>query len=239
MLIAFVIAGLVTLVGLRLAARSLVRRAAPELTLGISVVLLQPGIVLLGYALEAQKPELFALSLGCVTAGTGAIALFAQLTFRARVGWARLLIACLISWLVYAHTLQMPLLMATGEPHFAYLCARLLLLAWAAFEALRQRAIYARRERIGMFDPVIANRFLLFGGWTSLMALNAVGTMLIVVLGQRFGLLDWRAWTFGVARGISLFLLVTMWLIFFPPSRYLAWLKGRYAARTNHGVANS
>jgi hypothetical protein len=239
MLIAFIIAVLVTLVGLRLAARSLGRRAAPEFTLGVAVALLQPGIVLLNYALQATKSELYWFSLTCVTAGTAAIALFAQLTFRARVGWARAVIALLIAFLCYGHVLQLPRLMATGEPHFVYLSARLLLLGWAAFEALRHRAVYARRERIGMFNPVIANRFLLFGIWTALMALNAVGTMLIVVLGQSFGLLDWRTWTFGAARGISLFLLIAMWLIFFPPRSYLAWLERRYAERTRLAGASS
>jgi hypothetical protein len=238
-LIAFVLAALVTLVGLRLVVRSLVHHSAPEFALGVAVALLQPGIVLLGYALKASKPELLAVSLACVTAGTAAVALFAQLTFRARVGWARGVIVCLIAFLCYGHTLQLPLVQATGEPHFVYLSARLLLLGWAAFEALRHRALYARRELIGLFDPVIGNRFLLFGVWTSLMAFNAVGTMLIVVLGQRFGLLDWRAWSFGVARGISLFLLIAMWLIVFPPHSYLAWLERRYAARTKPVVANS
>ena len=239
MLIAFVIAAVVTLVGLHLAVRSLVRRAAPEFALGVSVALLQPGIVLTGYALQASKPELFPVSLGCVTAGTAGIALFAQLTFRPRVAWARGLVVVLIAFLCYGHTLQVPLLQATGEPHFVYLSARLLLLGWAAFETLRHRALYARRELIGLFNPVVANRFLLFGIWTLLMALNAVGTMLIVVLGQHFGLLDWRSWTFGVARGVSLFLLIAMWLIFFPPDNYLAWIERRYAARSKRLAANS
>jgi hypothetical protein len=237
--IAFIIAGLVTLVGLRLAARSLVRRAAPEFTLGVAVTLLQPGIVLAGYALETSRSELYGVSLACITAGTATIALFAQLTFRARVGWARAVIALLIAFLCYGHMLQLPRMMATGQPHLLYLSGRLLLLGWAAFEALRHRAVYARRERIGMFNPVIANRFLLFGIWTSLMALNAVGTMLIVVLGESFGLLDWRTWNFGVARGISSFLLIAMWLIFFPPRSYLAWLERRYAERTRRAGATS
>jgi hypothetical protein len=107
-------------------------------------------------------------------AGTAAIALFAQLSFRGHVGSARVVIVLLIAFLCYGHMLQMPLLEATAEPHSVYLCARLLLLGWAAFEALRHRTIYARRERIGLYDPVIGNRFLLFGAWTSLMALNAV-----------------------------------------------------------------
>jgi uncharacterized membrane protein YdcZ (DUF606 family) len=219
-----------------LAARSLVRRAPPEFTLGVAVALLQPGIVVLNYALSAPKPELSAPALACVTGGTAAIAVFAQLTFRARVGWARAVIALLIAFLVYGHILQVPQL---PVPHFVYLSARLLLLGWAAFEALRHRAVYARRERIGMFNPVIGNRFLLFGIWTALMALNAVGTMLIVVLGQHFGLLDWQAWTFGVARGISVFLLIAMWLIFFPPATYLAWLEQRYAVRSKTLEAQS
>jgi hypothetical protein len=238
-LIAFVIAALVTLVGLRLCARSLDRRAAPEFALASAITLLQPGIVLLAYALQTPKPELFSLSLGCITAGTAAIALFAQLTFRPRVGWARVVVALLIAFLCYGHSLQLPRLIATSEPHFVYISARLLLLGWAAFEALHHRALYARRKRIGMFNPVIGNRFLLFGIWTSLMAINALGTMLFVVLGQRFGLLEWRTWTFGVARGVSLFLLISMWLIFFPPRRYLTWLEQRYAARTHHIQAKS
>ena len=81
-----IIAGIVTLVGLRLAARSLVLRAAPELTLGVSVAVLQPGIVLLDYALRTHKPELFSASLTCITAGTAAIALFAQLTAASHCG---------------------------------------------------------------------------------------------------------------------------------------------------------
>jgi hypothetical protein len=208
----------------------LVSRAAPDFVLGLSIAVLQPGIVLIGHALRAPKPELYPLALALVTAGTAAIALFAQLTFRARAGWARAVIALLIAFLCYGHWLQLLRLQATGEPHFVYLSGRVLLLGWAAFEALRHRALYARRKRIGMFDPVIGNRFLLFGVWTSLMAINAMGTMLIVELGQRFGLQDWRAWNFGVARGISLFLLIAMWLIFFPPRAYLAWLKRRHAA---------
>lgn len=238
MLIAFVIAALVTLVGLRLAARGLARRAAPDFTLGVSVALLQPGIVLTSYALQAPKPELFPLSLGCATAGTAAIALFAQLTFRPRVAWARVLIVAMIAFLCYGHSLQVPRAQATGEPDCTYLSARLLLLGWAAFEALRQRALYARRELIGMYNPVIANRFLLFGIWTLLMALNAVGTMLFVLLSQHFGLLDWRTWTFGVARWISLFLLLAMWLIFFPPHSYLAWIERRHAARSKQLAAH-
>ena len=101
MLIPFVIAALVTLVGLRLAARSLVQRAAPDFTLGVAVAVLQPGIVVLGHGLQNNKPELYAVGLTCITAGTAAIALFAQLTFRARIGWARAVIALLIAFLCY------------------------------------------------------------------------------------------------------------------------------------------
>jgi len=232
----FVIASLVTLVGLRLAARGVVRRAAPELALGVAVALLQPGIALLNYALQVRAPQLSAAALVCVTAGTCAIAVFAKLTFRARSTWTHVVVVLLIAFLCYGHYLQLPPLIARGEPDLVYLCARMLLLDWIAFEALRHRALYARRERIGMYNPVIGNRFLLFAVWTSLMACNATGTMLIVVLGQRFGLLDWRVWTFGMARGITLFLLIAICLIFFPPHSYLAWIERRYAMRQRVGT---
>lgn len=239
MLVAFVVAALVTLAGVRLAARSFVRRAAPEFVLGVSVALLQPGIVALNYALQGPRPEFYTASLICVTAGTAAIALFAQLTFQARAVWARSVMALLVAFLCYGHVVQLPVLHATGEPHVVYLSGRLLLLGWTAFEALRHHALYLRRERIGLYNPVIGNRFLLFGIWTSLMAFNAVGTITFTVLGQRYGMVDWRTWTFGVARAVSAFLLIAMWLIFFPPRRYLSWLERRHAVRSKHAGALS
>jgi len=231
MLIAFFIAVVVTLVGLRLAALGVQRRSAPEFMLGSAVALLQPGTALLSYALQDSMPGLIPFSLACVTAGTVAMAAFAQRTFRARVGWARAVLLSLAALLLYGHLLQLPLLLASGEPHLAYLASRVLLLGWAAYEALRHRALYARRARLGMVNPVIANRFLLFGVWTSSMALNSALTILIVSLDLRYGLLDWRVWVFGMARAISLVLLTSMWLIFFPPRGYLHWIERRFAQR--------
>jgi len=102
--------------------------------------------------------------------------------------------------------------------------------AWGAFESLRYFTLMRRRLRIGLAEPAVTNRFLLWGiatlttsgiffATSTLMRLqfapkDAALTpelMIIVSLG-----------TVGAA--------IVQWLAFIPPAFYLRWIEGRAPA---------
>lgn len=95
---------------------------------------------------------------------------------------------------------------------------RLLLYAWATWESLRQYALARRRVRIGLTEPLIANRFLLWGVATS----AALGIWLHAL---------WSELAHRSADPIESYLVITalgttcalaIWLAFFPPRAYRA-----------------
>ena len=145
MWIAYAVLGLVVLVGFRLIALGVRLRSAPELALGVALAALKPGAVLLDHGMRAQLPGLITIGLACATTGTAAVGCFAQLTFRRREAWAQVLLALLVACLLYAHTLALTQLQTTGTPSILYLSSRMVLLGWAATEALLHRAAYAKR----------------------------------------------------------------------------------------------
>lgn len=105
---------------------------------------------------------------------------------------------------------------------------RIGVLAWGAAEALRYYAVMRRRDALGMGDPVVRNRLLLWGvgigaaAWGSL-----VGTVVPLVAGVPA--LDMPAVQLSSSlHGLAA--AVAMWLAFLPPRRYLRWVE-RGAAR--------
>jgi hypothetical protein len=113
-----------------------------------------------------------------------------------------------------------------GAPDLAgfgieYLSARFLCFAWGTYEAMRAYAMARRRLELGLADPVVVNRFLLFSVW-----FGAMGIMPVT--------LAWTRFTGGVAaqaaaagfgpKVIGSVMIVALILTFFPPRRYLAWV---------------
>jgi hypothetical protein len=84
-----------------------------------------------------------------------------------------------------------------------------------------------RRARVGLGDPVVANRFLLWAiGAGMAGAGSLVGTLVGLVLGQPLGQLPVLTLTlscFGMTSACAL------WLAFAPPEAYLRWVRRREA----------
>ncbi|MCG8590757.1 MAG: hypothetical protein MJE66_15815 [Proteobacteria bacterium] len=96
---------------------------------------------------------------------------------------------------------------------------RIQALAWAAFESLRYWRMMRRRMQIGLADPVVTNRFLLWGvgassacvGFTAGLAVRAITGMSVTQFPAT------NLWV-SVLSTISA---VAIWLAFFPPPAYL------------------
>ncbi len=97
-------------------------------------------------------------------------------------------------------------------------------LAWASFESLAYHRRLQRRLALGLADPVVANRFLLWGLY-GLMALAIVLAHAAVHLAGADSLASPVA---EVARGIGgLGCSAAVSLAFWPPARYERWIRAR------------
>lgn len=94
---------------------------------------------------------------------------------------------------------------------------------WSAVAGLRQHALARRRQAIGLADPVVANRFLLWGLFgvfaTTLNTVGMLGTWLADEAGQPPLLIALAVSVLGIGAATC------MWLAFFPPVAYLRRLR--------------
>lgn len=99
--------------------------------------------------------------------------------------------------------------------------------AWTAVESLRYRALLKRRVALGLGDPVVANRFLLWGLMGVATAAGAAAN-LYMLLAHIDVLASPTAQTVVSATGMAQSVL--LYLTFLPPARYTGWLRGEATA---------
>jgi hypothetical protein len=169
----------------------------------------------------------------CGIVGNICMALFNARVFRLGTAWGKALAAAVIvglfaafagqslgsSWIEYARHETGPWLIATWVITANYL--------WGSLEAWRQRRMLVRRLKLGMADPVVADRMRL---WVWAMG-SAFLTCTVAGTCQALGISM-------VGTDVGLFLTVVgafvstgcLWLVFLPPDAYLARLRQRAAA---------
>jgi hypothetical protein len=102
-------------------------------------------------------------------------------------------------------------------------------LLWGSVEALRYWRKMRRRAAIGLSDPIVTNRFLLWGiGAAAAGGGTAVGTVASVVSGAPSLEIPWVV---ASSSAHGMLAAVAMWLAFVPPRQYLGWI-----ARSDHAV---
>lgn len=218
-------------------------RQVPELAIGVGFLLVAgPGFPLMALALggrSVSEVHLPLLGLGLAAIGLGIVSLqvFLWKTFRPREGWAALLtLATLLAvaaiWLGCLSTLRAAPLDA--DPIAAardwWLALRLTFEAWyvwTAVESLREHARARRREALGLSDPVVVNRFLLFGVMGAYLALNGALATLLEYRGQSPLTHALPALVLAANGGGAALLIL---LAFLPPDAYLARVRRRAAA---------
>jgi len=187
-----------------------------------------------------------------IQVGTCAFAAFVWQTFRPAECWARRLwlavcalftINFVLFYVLGAHRSQ-------SHPFQMVLSASLgLVFAWGFVESL----LYYRRMRLrwtlGLADPMITNRFLLFSAWTgACMLLPFVVTIVRAIsfvqgagdgAGESLAVRPESAWTLQVIRlavvVLGPILAGGTWLCFFPTRRYGRWIEARAQRRGESG----
>jgi hypothetical protein len=218
---------------LRLAART---REVPELALGSAFVLLGT----LGHPLAilarsgALTPEagapLLAAALAAQDLACLGIYVMTWRTFRPAErapGAAVLLVAAGFAVSVAASAGDGFAAADAGWGYWLGLALRAGAFLWTACESLRQHALLRRRMRLGLADPVVADRFRLW--WISNLAL-CVGFAVFAAakLAQEGSATSPVA--LAVTSLVGTLSGVATWLAFLPPARYTRWVAARARA---------
>jgi hypothetical protein len=98
--------------------------------------------------------------------------------------------------------------------------------AWAAVESLRYARMMRRRVRFGLAEPIVADRFSLWG--LAHLCLSLMIVLIMAGVKLHLGRADFaRFFTFS---GFSIGLIASIPLIlsFFPPERYARYVERRY-----------
>lgn len=216
------------IVGARLLALARRTRQIPEAALGTAFLLL--GAI--GYPLTtlARRGVIESETVNAALMGGGLlvqdIACFAVIlataqTFRSGSRTARVAVVVAAVWFAASWLGQ---LVTSGfgplETNFAYsagLAARTAAFAWASVEGFRAHAQGRRRLRLGLADPLVVNRFLLFG-----IGMGAVfAAFVIFIIGQlTTANPSAAAWVLAATGVMGITTALPTWLAFLPPAAY-------------------
>jgi hypothetical protein len=220
-ILAFVAASFV--VGLRLSWTGLRRGGIPESTIGLSFLLAGGiGTLLMVASSGAGTAQalLRAASLGFINLGIAVLGVFNWRVFRPdRTG--ALLFAAFVSLLALSFSADLArrafLDQAPRPPLWiaADAAGRIGMYGWGSFETLRQYALARRRLRLGLSDPLVADRFLLWGIGT----LSVIGIWVHTYTRELLGATsaDGEYLVVSVLGGLCA---TAIWLAFFPPLAY-------------------
>jgi hypothetical protein len=217
-----------TVVGLRMLLLAARTRRSAELEMGLA--LLVPGAF--GYAAalaSAADPAttglaqstLRALANSCFGIGAISLALFTRQVFRPESLAAGCCVAVVCTsigasslgfWIERADDL-----LASPAFWVSYV-ARISVFGWAAFEAFHQYRLGRRRERLGLADPLLVNRFLLWGlGNGAVLGILALQLSVMASLGLDAMFLPL---VMTPISALGLVAAITVWLTFLPPRAY-------------------
>jgi hypothetical protein len=103
---------------------------------------------------------------------------------------------------------------------------------WVAVEPLTYYGRMRRRLQLGLTEPIVAERFVLWGAGSLaralMIALGPAAEFALGVLGERGDVLLAQG-TLTVASLLGLFTSVAYWLTFCPTDRYRRWVDRRFA----------
>jgi hypothetical protein len=212
-------------------------RELPELLIGIGVLGIGP--VGFGLAVAARLVAESRPGFGALLAGVGALAV--AIGAGAKFGF---------NWRVYhpdsravraIPILAGPLLLATWITDWTAggfvdtdptrpatlirSCLQIGCLLWGSAEAVRYWAMMRRRVRLGLGDPVVANRFLLWGIGAGAAGLGSfIGVAAQIATGTPGAQASWSMMSSSLHGLIAA---IALWLAFVPPSFYRRFIEER------------
>jgi hypothetical protein len=222
------VAFIVGMLGLHMLVAALRHRALAEAWIGLFFVASALGSegVFRGFAELDPVLALRMVSFGvaALTVATLAGYAFTYTVFRRGEPWARatMLAGALLGLWGTWYQLSGP----TGVPdvegfRVQFLIGRFACFAWGTYEALRAYTMAHRRLAFGLADPVVVNRFLLFGIWFAVMGIMPM----TLALTRMYGGLDAQTVATGIGpKIVGTIMAVALVLTFFPPRKYLDWV---------------
>jgi hypothetical protein len=230
--------------GGRLLARALRSRDRAEAYLAVHFLLCCSfGYALLGGGLAlSQSPGLLSpaavaalVGAGQLCSGLGVLAgaAFTQCVFRPQVRWARALLGGLAGLLALSFLAGLAsggFARGAADPWYRVAYAGYVLAAaWVLAEPLRYRALM-RRRALGLAEPLLVNRFLLWGvGSVFRFGMLVVGAVSTAVPLEGLDAAT-MALVLTTAALLGLGVAGAYWLTFFPPEAYVRLVGGRPAA---------
>lgn len=234
------IAGLVYLIaGARLLRLSVLTQEIPERSLGASFLLMGVGSLLYSLAMFSYfeawwQPLNFSGRVSWVVAIT-LIAIFTQRVFRSKERWGR--------WIVHATVV----LFITGvggsamsgdwegfSPssgwYWLEFAGYVLPITWACVEAASEHLRARRRSKVGLCEPIVCNRLLLWAFFAALQLVGLVVSYFQYAAFERGGVFT-AGWDYLYSAAL-ISSLVLMWIAFFPPVFYRKWIEGADQAHT-------
>jgi hypothetical protein len=225
-------------VGVRMLAQWGRTRALPELLLGLGVLGIGPigfGLIMLAAAAGASKPDAPSLLAGCsalaVGGGAAAKAIFNWKIYHPSSRAAAAVSLVSIALLVVAIVGDAQ---STGFAPAAWMqpgwmlvrqSVQIGVLLWGAGEALRWWLRMRRRLRIGIADPLVANRFLLWGIGAGMAGSGSLIGMLVgLVYGQAMNELPLLTLVLSLCGLVSA---VALWLAFAAPEWWKLWIRNQ------------
>jgi len=215
-------------VGVRLLMLARRTRQIPEAALGTAFLLL--GAI--GYPLTtlARRGVFSSDTVNAALTGSGllvqdiaglAVVLATAQTFRGGSRRARVAVAVAAVWFAASWLGQ---LVTSGfgplEANFAYaagLAARTAAFGWASFEAFRAYGQGRKRLRLGLAEPLVVDRFLLFG-----LGMGGVFAAFVVFIIGRLTTANPSAavWVLAATGVLGIAAAIPTWLAFVPPAAY-------------------
>jgi hypothetical protein len=95
---------------------------------------------------------------------------------------------------------------------------------WTAAESFRYWSLLRKRVPLGLADPLVANRFLLWGVFASGTAAGNLVNVILVLGGQRVLEASWASVATTVVTMASI---GALWLAFLPPQSYVRLVRAR------------
>jgi hypothetical protein len=231
--VAFVAVG--ALVGVKLLLLARRTRGFAELAVGFSLVVLAGVSWPLSLVASASPPELVARAARAgasvtMALGWSGVFLFTWRVFRPGRGWGRWLAGLGIAaelggglaGALRALALDDVAALGKGSPSaFVLLLGAQLAYGWSAVESFRYRALLRRRIPLGLADPLVADRFGLWG-WTGVFAGGSIApaTWALLTGGDPASQLS-QLWVGLCGLACS----AVLYLAFLPPAAYVRFVR--------------
>ncbi len=212
-------------------------RQIPELLIGIGVLGIGPvgfGLAVAAGLVAESRPGVGAVLVGIGTLAV-AIGAGAKFAFNWRVYHPESRVVGVIpiaagpillaAWLTEGATGRFVVADAASPATLIRTSLQIACLLWGSGEALRYWTMMRRRVRLGLADPVVANRFLLWGIGAGAAGIGSfIGVAVQVAAGTAAGQVSWAMMSSSLHGLIAA---IALWFAFVPPDFYRRFIQDR------------